>query len=193
VKQQHTSTAISILTTKSTYRSLSAQRLSERTVLLLLYFFSQPWFSHVFTAECYQIMWLTLKWQANCFPTQNLEDQQFIYKARTNVVAEILYWRRVFFVTCRKQGSSSNTKLVFGQCPLQILLGALAVHTEEGGNNLPVCHFSPCLQHSNIIESNFEVSRLYYLFSVGIRHKYIYTGTHLHLGRCKEFVIVCVC
>jgi hypothetical protein len=32
VKQQHTSTATSILTTKSTYRSLSAQRLSERTV-----------------------------------------------------------------------------------------------------------------------------------------------------------------
>jgi hypothetical protein len=33
VKQQHTSTATSILTTKSTYRSLSAQRLSERTVI----------------------------------------------------------------------------------------------------------------------------------------------------------------
>jgi hypothetical protein len=32
VKQQHTSTATSILITKSTYRSLSAQRLSERTV-----------------------------------------------------------------------------------------------------------------------------------------------------------------
>jgi hypothetical protein len=32
VKQQHTSTATSILTTKSTYRSLSAQRLSERNV-----------------------------------------------------------------------------------------------------------------------------------------------------------------
>jgi hypothetical protein len=32
VKQQHTSTATSILTTKSTYRNLSAQRLSERTV-----------------------------------------------------------------------------------------------------------------------------------------------------------------
>jgi hypothetical protein len=34
VKQQHTSTATSVLTTKSTYRSLSAQRLSESTVLL---------------------------------------------------------------------------------------------------------------------------------------------------------------
>jgi hypothetical protein len=33
VKQQHTSTASSILTTKSTYRGLSAQRLTERTVL----------------------------------------------------------------------------------------------------------------------------------------------------------------
>ena len=33
-QQQHTSTATSILTTKSTYHSLSAQRLSERTVLL---------------------------------------------------------------------------------------------------------------------------------------------------------------
>jgi hypothetical protein len=33
VKKQHTSTATSILTTKSTYRSLSAQRLSERQVL----------------------------------------------------------------------------------------------------------------------------------------------------------------
>jgi len=32
-QQQHTSTAISILTTKSTYRSLSAQWLSECTVL----------------------------------------------------------------------------------------------------------------------------------------------------------------
>jgi hypothetical protein len=32
VKQQHTSTATSMLTTYSTYRSLSAQRLSERTV-----------------------------------------------------------------------------------------------------------------------------------------------------------------
>jgi hypothetical protein len=32
VKQQHTSTATSILTTKSTYRSQSAQRLPERTV-----------------------------------------------------------------------------------------------------------------------------------------------------------------
>jgi hypothetical protein len=35
VKQQHTATGTSILTTKSTYRSLSAQRLSEHTVLLL--------------------------------------------------------------------------------------------------------------------------------------------------------------
>jgi hypothetical protein len=35
VKQHHTSTATSILTTKSTHRSLSAQRLSERTILLL--------------------------------------------------------------------------------------------------------------------------------------------------------------
>jgi hypothetical protein len=34
VKQQHTSTATSILTTKSTCRSLSAQRVSERTVQL---------------------------------------------------------------------------------------------------------------------------------------------------------------
>jgi hypothetical protein len=34
VKQQHTSTATSILTTKSTYRSLSAQRLSKRTLYL---------------------------------------------------------------------------------------------------------------------------------------------------------------
>jgi hypothetical protein len=34
VKQQHTSMAASILTTKSTYRSLSAQQLSERTVFL---------------------------------------------------------------------------------------------------------------------------------------------------------------
>jgi hypothetical protein len=33
VKQQHTSTATSILTTKSTYRSLSAQRLSKHTVV----------------------------------------------------------------------------------------------------------------------------------------------------------------
>jgi hypothetical protein len=33
VKQQHTATATSILTTKSTCRNLSAQRLSERTVL----------------------------------------------------------------------------------------------------------------------------------------------------------------
>jgi hypothetical protein len=33
VKQEHTSKATSILTTKSTYRNLSAQRLSERTVL----------------------------------------------------------------------------------------------------------------------------------------------------------------
>jgi hypothetical protein len=41
VKQQHTSTATSILTTKSTYRNLSAQRLSERTVL-------QQWKSAVF-------------------------------------------------------------------------------------------------------------------------------------------------
>jgi hypothetical protein len=32
VKHQHTSTATSILTTKSTYRSLTAQRLSERTL-----------------------------------------------------------------------------------------------------------------------------------------------------------------
>jgi hypothetical protein len=32
VKQQHTSTATLKLTTKSTYRSLSAQRLSERTI-----------------------------------------------------------------------------------------------------------------------------------------------------------------
>jgi hypothetical protein len=32
VKQQHTSRATLILTTKFTYRSLSAQRLSERTV-----------------------------------------------------------------------------------------------------------------------------------------------------------------
>jgi hypothetical protein len=32
VKQQHTSTSTSILTNKSTYRSLSAQRLSERTI-----------------------------------------------------------------------------------------------------------------------------------------------------------------
>jgi hypothetical protein len=36
VKQQHPSTATSILTTKSTNRSLSAQRLSERTVLFQL-------------------------------------------------------------------------------------------------------------------------------------------------------------
>jgi hypothetical protein len=36
VKQQHTSTATSILTTKSTYRSPSAQRLSERTVQKVL-------------------------------------------------------------------------------------------------------------------------------------------------------------
>jgi hypothetical protein len=35
VKQQHTSTATSILTTKSRYRSLSAQRISELTVLAL--------------------------------------------------------------------------------------------------------------------------------------------------------------
>jgi hypothetical protein len=33
MKQQHTSTATSILTTKSTYRSLSEQRLFDRTVL----------------------------------------------------------------------------------------------------------------------------------------------------------------
>jgi len=49
---------------------------------------------------------------------------------------------------------SSNTKLVFGRCPFQILVGALGVPTEGGGRNLPLCHFSPCLQHSNIIESN---------------------------------------
>ena len=46
---------------------------------------------------------------------------------------------------------SSNTKLVFGRGPFQILVGALAVPTEEGGHNLLLCHFSPCLQHSNII------------------------------------------
>jgi hypothetical protein len=38
VKQQHTSTATSILTTESTYRNLSAQRLSERTVQALRMF-----------------------------------------------------------------------------------------------------------------------------------------------------------
>jgi hypothetical protein len=48
----------------------------------------------------------------------------------------------------------SNTKLVFGWCPFQILVGALAVPTEAGGHNLPLCRFIPCLQHSNIIESN---------------------------------------
>jgi hypothetical protein len=36
VKQQHASTTTSILTTKSTYRSLSAQRLSERTVVVVV-------------------------------------------------------------------------------------------------------------------------------------------------------------
>jgi hypothetical protein len=35
VKQHHTSTPTSILTTKTTYCSLSAQRLSERTVVQL--------------------------------------------------------------------------------------------------------------------------------------------------------------
>ena len=49
---------------------------------------------------------------------------------------------------------SNNTKLVFGSCPFQILVGALTVPTEEGGHNLRLFHFSPCLQHSNIIESN---------------------------------------
>jgi hypothetical protein len=44
VKQQHTSTATSILTTKSTYRSLSAQRLSERTVLGMWRIKSNPYF-----------------------------------------------------------------------------------------------------------------------------------------------------
>ena len=39
--QQPTSTATSILTTKSTYRSLSAQRLSEHTVFSI-YFVSRP-------------------------------------------------------------------------------------------------------------------------------------------------------
>jgi hypothetical protein len=38
VKQQPNSTATSILTTKYIYRSLSAQRLSERTVVKLLVF-----------------------------------------------------------------------------------------------------------------------------------------------------------
>jgi hypothetical protein len=38
VKQQHTAMAISILTTKSTYCSLSAQRLSKHTVLHILDF-----------------------------------------------------------------------------------------------------------------------------------------------------------
>jgi hypothetical protein len=38
VKKQHTSTATSILTTKSTYRRLSAQRVSERTVYILYNF-----------------------------------------------------------------------------------------------------------------------------------------------------------
>jgi hypothetical protein len=36
VKHQHTSTATSILTTKSTYRSLSAQQFSELTVFVTL-------------------------------------------------------------------------------------------------------------------------------------------------------------
>jgi hypothetical protein len=43
VKQQHTSTATSILTTKSTYSSLSAQRLSERTLLDAYMFYSPAW------------------------------------------------------------------------------------------------------------------------------------------------------
>jgi hypothetical protein len=39
MKQQHTSTETSILTTKSTYRSLRAQRLFERTVHKILAFY----------------------------------------------------------------------------------------------------------------------------------------------------------
>jgi hypothetical protein len=46
VKQQHTLTATPILTTKTTYRSLSAQRLSERTV-----FYGPQRFTAVFTRD----------------------------------------------------------------------------------------------------------------------------------------------
>jgi hypothetical protein len=46
VKQQHTSAATSILTIKSTYRSQSAQRLSERTVLWISLVQRFVWIAH---------------------------------------------------------------------------------------------------------------------------------------------------
>jgi hypothetical protein len=49
VKQQHTATATSVLTTKSMYRSLSAQWLSERTIESSL---SRPWLFCRSTRPC---------------------------------------------------------------------------------------------------------------------------------------------
>jgi hypothetical protein len=53
IKQLHTSTATSIVTTKSTYSSLSAQRLSECTV------FIQMWIEVVVSAQLQIVNWMT--------------------------------------------------------------------------------------------------------------------------------------
>jgi hypothetical protein len=84
VKQQHTSTATSILTTKSTYRSLTAQRLSERTVPInnglqlvsvvftygILFIFTLSWLSFFKVKERLSITGVVMLQDFTVFPYQ---------------------------------------------------------------------------------------------------------------------------
>jgi hypothetical protein len=73
VKQQHTSTTTSILTTKSTYRSLSAQRLSERTVLFCRcshYQKSKP------NVPVFEPIDQSLQWLSYCSAFQSVRNKQ---------------------------------------------------------------------------------------------------------------------
>jgi hypothetical protein len=79
VKQQHTSTATSTLKTKSTYRSLSAQRHSERTVL-----------QHYITANVNRVGFTTVIKTA-FFKCNILEQQNMYYDVFIKYTIEFGY------------------------------------------------------------------------------------------------------
>jgi hypothetical protein len=62
MKQQHTSTTTSILTTKATYRDLNAQRLSERIVeVIYVISYNIKWF-HLHYLAIYCILHIPVKY-----------------------------------------------------------------------------------------------------------------------------------
>jgi hypothetical protein len=99
VKQQHTSTATSKLTTKSTYRILSAQRLSERTVQLT----TVTMHKHSYAKNI--IFWYKTK---NDMPQRHHKcDLNLHYHATVCCAAGMLMCQPIIFSKCNPENARS--------------------------------------------------------------------------------------